>query len=47
MLFERIRRTQKPVFLFLAVMFGVGFVALGIGQGANSINIGALFTSGS
>ena len=47
MLFERIRRTQKPVFLFLAVMFGVGFVALGIGQGANSINIGDLFSSSS
>ena len=47
MLFERIRRTQKPVFILLAVMFGVGFVALGIGQGANSINIGDLFNSGS
>ena len=47
MLFERIRRTQKPVFLLLAVMFGVGFVALGIGQGANSINIGDLFSGSS
>ena len=47
MLFERIRRTQKPVFIFLAFMFGLGFVALGIGQGANSINIGDLFNTGS
>jgi cytochrome c-type biogenesis protein CcmH/NrfG len=46
-LFERIRRTQKPVFIFLAFMFGLGFVALGIGQGANSINLGDLFNSGS
>jgi cytochrome c-type biogenesis protein CcmH/NrfG len=46
MLFERIRRTQKPVFIFLAFMFGLGFVALGIGQGANSINLGDLFNSG-
>jgi cytochrome c-type biogenesis protein CcmH/NrfG len=45
-LFERIRRTQKPVFIFLAFMFGLGFVALGIGQGANSINIGDLFNTG-
>src|SRR5436190_1005839 len=27
-------------------MFGLGFVALGIGQGANSINLGDLFNSG-
>ena len=46
MLFERIRRTQKPVFIFLAFMFGLGFVALGIGQGANSINLGDLFNTG-
>ena len=45
MLFERIRRTQKPVFIFLAVMFGLGFVALGVGQGANSIDLGSLFGS--
>jgi tetratricopeptide (TPR) repeat protein len=45
-LFERIRRTQKPVFIFLAVMFGLGFVALGVGQGANSIDLGSLFSSG-
>jgi len=47
MLFERIRRTQKPVFIFLAAMFALGFVALGVGQGVNGINIGDLFSSGS
>jgi tetratricopeptide (TPR) repeat protein len=46
-LFERIRRTQKPVFIFLATMFGLGFVALGVGQGTNGINIGDLFSSSS
>jgi tetratricopeptide (TPR) repeat protein len=46
-LFERIRRTQKPVFIFLAAMFALGFVALGVGQGVNGINIGSLFSSGS
>jgi cytochrome c-type biogenesis protein CcmH/NrfG len=44
-LFERIRRTQKPVFIFLGVMFGLGFVALGVGQGSGGINIGDLFSS--
>jgi tetratricopeptide (TPR) repeat protein len=44
-LFERIRRTQKPVFIFLAAMFGLGFVALGVGQGTNGINVGDLFSS--
>jgi tetratricopeptide (TPR) repeat protein len=45
MLFERIRRTQKPVFIFLAVMFALGFVALGVGQGVSGINLGDLFSS--
>ncbi|MGN6378142.1 MAG: tetratricopeptide repeat protein [Gaiellales bacterium] len=35
MLFEKIRRTQKPVFLFLAVMFGLGFALLGVGSSGN------------
>jgi cytochrome c-type biogenesis protein CcmH/NrfG len=38
MLFERIRRGQKPVFVFLAIMFGLGFVALGVGSGAGGFN---------
>lgn len=47
MLFERIRRTQKPIFIFLAVMFGLGFVALGVGQGVNGVDLGGLFNSSS
>lgn len=48
MLFERIRRTQKPIFIFLAVMFGLGFVALGVGQGVNGVDpLSGLFNSGS
>jgi tetratricopeptide (TPR) repeat protein len=35
MLFEKIRRTQKPVFLFLAIMFGLGFALLGVGSAGN------------
>jgi tetratricopeptide (TPR) repeat protein len=46
-LFERIRRTQKPIFIFLAVMFGLGFVALGVGQGVNGVDpLSGLFNSG-
>jgi cytochrome c-type biogenesis protein CcmH/NrfG len=47
MLFERIRRGQKPVFIFLAVMFGLGFVALGVGSGASGINLGDILNSSS
>ncbi|MGZ4481869.1 MAG: tetratricopeptide repeat protein [Gaiellales bacterium] len=38
MLFEKIRRTQKPVFIFLAITFGLGFAALGVGSGAGGVN---------
>lgn len=47
MLFERIRRGQKPVFIFLAVMFGLGFVALGVGSGASGINLGDILNTSS
>src|SRR6476646_7213068 len=47
MLFERIRRGQKPVFVFLAIMFGLGFVALGVGSGAGGINLGDSLNSSS
>jgi hypothetical protein len=47
MLFERIRRGQKPVFVFLAIMFGLGFVALGVGSGASGINLGDIFNTSS
>jgi tetratricopeptide (TPR) repeat protein len=42
MLFERIRRTQKPVFIFLALMFGGGFVLLGVGSGVGGPTLGDL-----
>jgi cytochrome c-type biogenesis protein CcmH/NrfG len=42
MLFERIRRTQKPIFVFLAIVFGMGFVLLGVGSGAGGVNLGDL-----
>lgn len=32
MLFEKIRRTQKPVFIGLAIVFAAGFAFLGIGS---------------
>lgn len=47
MLFERIRRTQKPVFIFLAVTFGLGFALLGVGSGSGTINFGNIFGSSS
>jgi cytochrome c-type biogenesis protein CcmH/NrfG len=47
MLFERIRRGQKPVFVFLAIMFGLGFVALGVGSGTGGINLGDILNSSS
>jgi tetratricopeptide (TPR) repeat protein len=47
MLFERIRRGQKPVFIFLAIMFGLGFVALGVGSGAGGINLGDILNTSS
>ena len=42
MLFERIRRTQKPVFIFLAVMFAFGFALLGVGSSGNVNALGFL-----
>ncbi|HEU0194930.1 MAG TPA: tetratricopeptide repeat protein [Gaiellales bacterium] len=47
MLFERIRRTQKPIFVFLAIVFGLGFVLLGVGSGAGGVNLGDLLGGGS
>jgi tetratricopeptide (TPR) repeat protein len=47
MLFERIRRTQKPVFIFLALMFGLGFVLLGVGSGVGGPSLGDIFGNNS
>jgi tetratricopeptide (TPR) repeat protein len=42
MLFEKIRRTQKPVFIGLALVFTLSFVLLGVGSGVNSLSLGNL-----
>jgi len=47
MLFEKIRRTQKPVFIVLALMFGIGFVFLGVGSGTGGMNPLDIFTNSS
>jgi DNA-binding SARP family transcriptional activator len=35
--FSRLRHQAKPVFIFLALVFGVGFVVFGVGTGAGGI----------
>jgi tetratricopeptide (TPR) repeat protein len=47
MLFERIRRTQKPVFIFLAVAFALGFALLGVGSSGNVNALDFLHIGGS
>jgi len=48
MLFEKIRRTQKPVFMFLGAVFALSFVFLGVGSGVGGISLGGLLgTNGS
>jgi tetratricopeptide (TPR) repeat protein len=42
MLFEKIRRTQKPVFIFLGGVFALSFVFLGVGSGVGGISLGDL-----
>jgi tetratricopeptide (TPR) repeat protein len=37
MFFPRLRRQAKWVFVFLALVFGVGFVAFGVGSGSSGI----------
>jgi hypothetical protein len=38
MFFPRLRRQAKWVFVFLALVFGVGFVAFGVGSGSTGIS---------
>jgi tetratricopeptide (TPR) repeat protein len=40
MFFPRLRRRAKWVFLFLAVAFGLGFVAFGVGTGVSGTSLG-------
>ena len=47
MLFEKIRRTQKPVFLFLGAVFMLSFVFLGVGSGVGGISLGDLLGTSS
>src|SRR5918912_1161407 len=38
MFFPRLRRQAKWVFVFLALVFAVGFVAFGVGSGSNGLS---------
>ena len=40
MFFPKLRRKAKWVFLFLAIAFGLGFVAFGVGTGVGGTSIG-------
>jgi tetratricopeptide (TPR) repeat protein len=40
MFFPKLRRRAKWVFLFLALAFGIGFVAFGVGTGVSGTSIG-------
>lgn len=43
MFFPKLRRRAKWVFLFLALVFGIGFVAFGVGTGVPGTSIGDVF----
>jgi tetratricopeptide (TPR) repeat protein len=47
MLFEKIRRTQKPVFITLGLVFALSFVFLGVGSGVGGISLGDLLGTSS
>jgi tetratricopeptide (TPR) repeat protein len=47
MLFEKIRRTQKPVFIMLGVVFALSFTLLGVGSGVGGLSLGNLLNQGS
>jgi tetratricopeptide (TPR) repeat protein len=47
MLFEKIRRTQKPVFIALGFVFALSFVFLGVGSGVGGVSLGDLLGSNS
>jgi hypothetical protein len=40
MFFPKLRRRAKWVFLLLAIAFGIGFVAFGVGTGVGGTSIG-------
>jgi len=43
MLFEKIRRTQKPIFILMGLVFALGFAFLGVGS--SGVDLGGLFTN--
>src|ERR671923_2604122 len=50
--FTRLRKTQKPIFIFLALVFAAGFVFFGVGSGSTGIadalgNFSHIFGGGS
>lgn len=45
MLFEKIRRTQKPIFIAMGLVFALGFAFLGVGS--SGVDLGGLLTNGS
>jgi tetratricopeptide (TPR) repeat protein len=47
MLFEKIRRTQRPVFITLGLLFALSFVFLGVGSGMGGVSLGDLIGQGS
>jgi tetratricopeptide (TPR) repeat protein len=47
MLFEKIRRTQKPVFIMLGVVFALSFTLLGVGSGVGGLSLGNLLNQNS
>jgi len=47
MLFEKIRRTQKPVFIMLGVVFALSFTLLGVGSGVGGLSLGNLLSQSS
>ena len=44
MFFPRLRRKAKPVFVLLAIVFGLGFVALGVGTGVSGTSVGDILS---
>src|SRR5437764_1860988 len=42
MLFEKIRRTQKPVFIMLGLVFALSFTLLGVGSGVGGFSLADL-----
>jgi Flp pilus assembly protein TadD len=45
MLFEKIRRTQKPIFILMGLVFALGFALLGVGS--SGVDLGGLLANNS